>query len=383
MATQKKPNSFQRGVSNLQTISKIAPIAKRAYQSITDMFDDTDPALTYAPNVSLNGSGIPGLDTGNTDFGASQGSIPSVEEGVQGMNNPNLGGMDPSLSFGDFSSGLNGLDFGTDPFSGIEFGDNLDVGGFSDQFDIGSGLDGLTFGDMPVGDIFSDVQPFLQGLSYLADPSKIGSALKLGEGNVAGDVAQLAGLGSAVGNAAAAAGLGTLPGLSYLGPIGMIAGMASLAFGGPSSEEKRQINAYNYLLGKNKDASTLEKASYLSQPFESDPGALGQYARYFDPAVQQLATQISNAGPGYTLKQFLGDNSSVQDRLYAYTQDVDPNSFSNVSGFQPRNVGLDQQRQAFLDYGLTNQDAVGTRYAGLFEDPEARGNSLMNIFGNS
>lgn len=369
---QKKPNSFQRGVQNLQTFAKIAPIARRAYQGIGELFDDADPALTYAPNVSLSDNGL-----GNVDYADAPQGIPSLEEQITNGPTPpeyQVGGLDPGLSFGDISSGLSGLDFGVDPFAGISFGDTTDIAGFGNQFDFSPDVQGLDFGSAPGMDIFKEVGPWLNAASYIADPSKIGSALKLGEGNFFGDVSQLAGLGSAIGGIGGAlgAGLGGLTSLApMLGPIGIFAGALGAMIGGPSKDERQMLNSYNYLT---KPTNLFEQVDFLAG------GNAGQYDKYFSSESRSLSDRIKADranGNNNFYNTYLNENSSTADRLAAYGIDYNTRSVLNDQKFN-------SLEDVYNAYGLSENDFPTDSPGYDFINPNylVKDNEYVSPFGN-
>lgn len=235
---------------------------------------------------SLLGMGGPATDSAGLTLGGTPAAPMSLDQSMGFFNGSNgaasLGNFAPSAL--DFSSGFGGIDqsfnaldsamnLGNFDFGGVGgldlglgfsydpsmggFGADLGLGGsgglsLSDSFSAGNGAVGTA-----LPEAFSDVAGLLPGLSYLADPSKIGSAFKIGEGNVAKDLGEIASLGSAVGGIGSALGMsmGGLAGLApMLGPAGIVLGALASVFGG---EEDSDVTA-----AKELDALLFDKKDY-------------------------------------------------------------------------------------------------------------------------
>ena len=236
---------------------------------------------------SLLGMGGPATDSAGLTLGGTPAAPMNLDQSMDFFNGgsgaPSLGNFAPSAL--DFSSGFGGIDtsfnaldsamnFGSFDFGGIGgmdlglgfsydpstmggFGADLGLGGsgglsLSDSFSAGNGAVGTA-----LPEAFSDVAGLLPGLSYLADPGKLGSAFEIGEGNVAKDLGEIASLGSAIGGIGSAVGMsmGGLAGLApVLGPAGIVLGALASVFGG---EEDSDVTA-----AKELDALLFDKKDY-------------------------------------------------------------------------------------------------------------------------
>lgn len=237
---------------------------------------------------SLLGMGGPATDSAGLTLGGTPAAPMNLDQSMGFFNGgsgaPSLGNFAPSAL--DFSSGFGGIDqsfnaldsamnLGNFDFGGVGgldaglgFSYDPAMGGFGEGMDLGSFSAGNGAVGTALPGAFSDVAGLLPGLSYLADPSKLGSAFKIGEGNVAKDLGEIASLGSAVGGIGSALGMsmGGLAGLApTLGPIGIALMGIAAAF----SEEDSDVTA-----AKELDALLFDKKDYdraIANSVSDDP----------------------------------------------------------------------------------------------------------------
>lgn len=263
---------------------------------------------------TLLGIGGPATDSAGLTVGGTPAAPMSLDQSIDFFNGgsgvaPDLG----SINFGDFSSGFGGIDQSFNALDGALSLGNFDFGGVS-GLDAGLGftydpsmggfgadmnLDSFSAGNEAVGSalpsVLSDVSGFLPGLSYLLDPSKIGSAFEIGEGNVAKDLGEIASLGSAVGSIGGALGMsmGGLAGLApTLGPIGIaLMGIASV-FGGEEDSDVTAAKELDALLFDKKDYDSAvrgKELGVLQKLFKNpDPLIFGRPREYWDKLAAQL-----------------------------------------------------------------------------------------------
>ena len=152
---------------------------------------------------------------------------------------------------------------------------------------------------------------FLPGLSYLLDPSKIGSAFEIGEGNVAKDLGEIASLGSAVGSIGGALGMGMggLAGLApTLGPIGIALMGIAAAFGGEEDSDVTASKELDKLLFDKNDYDRAINNEYSSNAFlrfQENMRKMSPDSHWSQENFSQLLEEAKNQStPEYLQKQY-------------------------------------------------------------------------------
>jgi hypothetical protein len=336
----------QPQANNLQKLMQAITVAQGAGKMFgVDLGQEAGKKLRSALGITSTGLGeVPspiGLSTG-LDFGSGNGLDLGPLTGTSGVD---LSIPSPSMSFGSDWSGFSSM---PDFSSSFSFGDvssapSLNFGDVSFGSG-GGGFGGFDFGSFPsgtegAGASFSldpssspSIMPLFSAANYLVNPEKIGDAFELGQGNVLGDISQLAGLGSTIGGVGSLLGAG-LGGLSALaGPLGLVAmvgGVLADAFSnGPSYEDYGKQDLYQYLKGDQAGASDLEKAVFVGGRLDNMP-ELSKYRQLFSAPVLTLADQYKAAGitsgtPGSRdagLYKMWDSLTSDADRAYARQTD--------------------------------------------------------------
>lgn len=287
-----------------------------------------------------------GLSSG-LDFGS--GSQPFT-----GLSGADLSIPSPSMSFGnDFSGFSDFSSFGSMPdfSSSFSFGDMSsapalsfgDVSFGSGGGGFGSGLD---FGSFPsgtegAGASFStglssgspSIMPLFSAANYLANPSKIGDAFELGEGNVLGDISQLASLGSTIGGVGSlfGVGMGGLTGLApILGPLGIVLGGIASALDAETSDTKaaKELDA---LLFTGKDYKASQENGMSDAAFAQFQKVAGGNsnlsAEQFNAALETARSQSSSEYLQQQYKQYgitMGRDLEAADLFVKWNSRLDP-----------------------------------------------------------
>lgn len=332
-STQARTTQQQGGIG--QKLAQIATINKMGGNLLG--FDPINEGTKKLK--SLLGMGGPATDSAGLTLGGTPAAPMNLDQSMGFFNGsngaPSLGNFAPSAL--DFSSGFGGIDtsfnaldsamnLGNFDFGGVGgldlglgFSYDPSMGGFGADMGLGgSGAlslsDSFSAGNAAVGtalpEVFSDVAGLLPGLSYLADPSKLGSAFEIGEGNVAKDLGEIASLGSAIGGIGSTLGMsmGGLAGLApMLGPLGIALMGIAAAFGGEEDSDVTAAKELDALLFDKKDydraiANSVSDDPYLR--FQEDMRKMGG-ANWSQENFNQLLEEAKKQStPEYLQQQY-------------------------------------------------------------------------------